>query len=83
MSGRITAVDTARGGQQPVPVCGCTIATYWHITPTLPVTTALVSHVRPLPFTASLSCMCALGTYEPSYTVVPTASSFTLEAHGP
>jgi hypothetical protein len=83
MSGRNTTVATTRGSQQPVMVGSCTVATCWHITPALPVTAALVKCVTPLPATVVLSCVCALGTCEPSCATEPAASSFTLEAHGP
>jgi hypothetical protein len=64
-------------------VGGCTVATCWHATLVLPVTTALVKRVRPLPTIAALSCAYALGTRDPSCTTEPTTSFFTLEVRRP
>jgi hypothetical protein len=83
MSGHNTTVATTKGSQQTVMVGSCTLAACWHITPALPDTAALVKCVTPLPATATLSCVCALGTREPSCATKPATSSFTLEAHGP
>jgi hypothetical protein len=49
-------VAMIRGGQQPMVVSGCTVATCWHATPVLPVTVALAMRVCPLPDTVALSC---------------------------
>jgi hypothetical protein len=66
-------VAMTRGGQQPLVVGGYTVAACRHATPTLPVTATLVRCVFPLPATAPLSCVCALGTREPSCTTEPAA----------
>jgi hypothetical protein len=41
------------------------IATRLHVTSALDVTVALVRHVRPLPTTTTLSCVCAMGMHKP------------------
>jgi hypothetical protein len=66
-------VAMTRGGQQLVVVGGYTVATCRHATPALSITAAFVRRVHPLPATTALSCVCALGTREPSCTAEPTA----------
>jgi hypothetical protein len=60
LSGRLIAVATTRGGQQPTVVGGCIEVIYWQITLTLPATVAFKRRVCPLPATEALSCVCAL-----------------------